>query len=318
MNDDHNQRLGFGRYGKKAHGRKEQHKKKVSSSRSQIREIRIAEAKSQLLATGEINKILAVIGGGKEATVLLAENFESILVCAKVFRFFTSTIKKRMRGTKHITASDMAALAAKQEYWNLYEMHNHVPVPKPHVLLENVVIMEFIAENSGSNTPAPLLKDVDLTSYDPEEIFHESIDILAQLFLQGNFIHGDYSEHNLMVTQKGSLITMDVSQSVQYNTKTFTNTPIRVRIDRALKMLEADIKNINDYFKRIYRISIDPREVRDAITNELPQKLQEFLTEKTMEIYPSTLYSSEVYVRKEQYRDQLVLQRTGTARQQPK
>ncbi|MFX0086800.1 MAG: RIO1 family regulatory kinase/ATPase [Candidatus Hodarchaeota archaeon] len=317
MKDDHNQRLGFGKYGKTFHGREEPHQKREISS-PQIREIRITEAKTQLLETGEINKILAVIGGGKEATVLLVENSKGKLVCAKVFRFFTSTIKKRLQGTSHITASDMAALAAKQEFWNLSEMKNCAPVPKPYLLLKNIVIMEFIAKNKGSITPAPLLKDIDLTVFDPEEIFHESIDILAQLFLQGKFIHGDYSEHNLMVTQKGSLITMDVSQSVQYNTKTFTNTPIRIRIDRAVKMLETDIKNINKYFKRIYRISIDPKEVSETITKELPQKLQDFLTEKTMEIYPSTLYSSEVYIGKEQYRDQYVLQRTGTTRQQPK
>ncbi len=317
MKDDHNQRLGFGRYGKIAHGREELHQKK-EIYRHQIREIRIAEAKTQLLTTGEINKILAIIGGGKEATVLLAENSKGNLVCAKVFRFFTSTVKKRLQGTTHITASDMAALAARQEYWNLFEMKKYAPVPAPYLLLKNIVIMEFIAKNKGSITPAPLLKDTDLTYFDPEEIFHESIDILAQLFLQGKFIHGDYSEHNLMVTQNGSLITMDVSQSVQYNTKTFINTPIRIRIDRAVKLLEADIKNINKYFNRNYRISIDPKEVCSAITTELPQKLQDFLTERTMEIYPSTLYSSEVYIGKEQHRDQLVLQRTGSTRQQPK
>lgn len=318
MSSDHNQRLGFGRYGKKAHGREEQYKSRELSSKSRIKEIGITEAKSQLLATGEIKTILAVIGGGKEATVLLAKNYTDDFVCAKFFRFFTSTIKKRLRGTRHITARDMAALAAKQEYWNLVEMYHHVPVPKPHLLAGNIVIMDFIAKNNGSTTPAPLIKDIDLTYYDPEEILHESIDILAQLFLKGKFIHGDYSEHNLMVTQKGSLITMDVSQSVQYNTKTFTNTPIRIRIDNALKLLETDIENINQYFKRIYRISIDSREVINAITKELPENLQTFLKEKTMEIYPSTLYSSEAYNGKEQYRSHLVHRRTGTSRQQPK
>ncbi|MFX0050406.1 MAG: RIO1 family regulatory kinase/ATPase [Candidatus Hermodarchaeota archaeon] len=318
MSQDHNQRLGFDRYGKTIHGREEYRTKSKSTTKKQLTEVTITEAKRQLLATGKINKVISVIGGGKEATVLLAENMNEELICAKVFRYFTSTIKKRLRGTIHLLPSDMAVLAAKQEYWNLVEMHKIVPVPEPRLLLDNIVIMEFIAEKKGSSIPASLLKDSELNRFDLEELLHESIDILAQLFLRCSFIHGDYSEHNLMLTQEGVLITMDVSQSVQFNTKTFTETPVRIRVDRALKLLEMDIKNINQFFRRIYRISIDPQEVITAITEELPQKLQDFLTERTMDIYPSDLYSPEAFVGKEQYRDEIFYQRTGTFRQRPK
>ena len=316
MSTDHNQRLGFGRYGKTAYGREEYRQSR--QQKKQLREVRIAEARSQLLATGEIKKVLAIIGGGKEATVLLAESIEDELVCAKVFRYFTSTIKKRLRGTKHLLADEMAALAARQEYWNLYEMHNYVPVPKPRLLVENIVLMDFIGEETGSSTPAPLLRDVDLNIYDPEEFFNESIDIIANLFLKGHFIHGDYSEHNLMITKEGMLLTMDVSQSVQFNNKTFVDTPIRIRIDRAVKLLETDIRNVNQYFRRVYRLSIDPQEVKEAIIQELPKKLQDFLIERTMEIYPSEMYSPDVLWGKERYRDDIIHQRTGTSRQRPK
>ncbi|MHA2226776.1 MAG: RIO1 family regulatory kinase/ATPase domain-containing protein [Candidatus Hodarchaeales archaeon] len=317
MSTDHNQRLGFGRYGKKAHGREEHGRKQKKKSKQIIKEVTIAEAKTQLLATGEIRKVLAVIGGGKEATVLLAENIHEELVCAKVFRYFTSTIKKRLRGTKHLLASDMAALAAKQEFWNLEEMHKIIPVPRPISLVDNIVIMDFIAEDKGSTTPAPLIRDVNLTFYDPEELFYESIDIIANLFLKGHFIHGDYSEHNLMLTQKGKLLTMDVSQSVQFNTHTFVDTPMRIRIDKAVKLLVTDIQNTNHFFKRTYKIGIDPLEVKEQIVKELPDKLQNFL-EKTMEIYPSAMYCPDAYVGKEQYRTEKVFRRSGMSRQQPK
>lgn len=318
MSQDHNQRIGFGRFGKTAHGREDYRKKSRGSTKEHLTEVTIAEAKGQLLATGEIKRIISVIGRGKEATVLLAESVKEELICAKVFRYFTSTIKKRLRGTIHLLPSDMAILAAKQEYWNLVEMHKNIPVPKPHLLLDNIVIMEFISDERGSSNPASLLKDTNLHNYDPEELLHESIDILAQLFLNSSFIHGDYSEHNLMLTQEGVLITMDVSQSVQYNSKTFIETPIRIRVDKAVKLLETDIKNINQHFRRIYRISIDPQEVVMAIVEKLPQKLQDFLTEKTMDIYPSALHSPEVLAGKEQYRDEIFYQRTKSFRQQPK
>ncbi len=318
LSTDHNQRLGFGRYGKTAHGREESRKSRKTKTKRQLKEVTITEAKNQLLATGEIRKVLSVIGGGKEATVLLAENTEEELVCAKVFRYFTSTIRKRLRGTIHLLADDMAALAAKQEYWNLHEMSiNNIPVPEPKLLIDNIVIMEFIAEERGSLSPAPLLREVDLTHYDPEELFYDSIDIIAELFLRSQYIHGDYSEHNLMLTQKGILFTMDVSQSVQYNSKTFINTPLRIRIDKAVELLETDINNINQYFRRVYRITINPIEVKEAIIKELPQKLQNFLTERTLEIYPSDMHSFEALLGKESYRDEQVYQRTGTNRQQP-
>ncbi len=237
LSTDHNQRIGFGRYGKTAHDREEIKGKHIS--KRELREVTVADAKNQLLATGKVKRVHAVIGGGKEATVLLAENVSGELLCAKVFRYFTSTIKKRLQGTVHILASDMAMLAAKQEYWNLFEMVKYVPVPKPIGLVENIILMEFISEGSSSSMiPAPLIRDIDLTPFDPEEILYTSIDILAQIFLEARMIHGDYSEHNLMIQpNKGKIFTMDVSQSVEYNTKTFINTGTRIRIDRAIIML---------------------------------------------------------------------------------
>ena len=318
MSTDHNQRLGFDRYGKRAHGREDSRQSRKTKTKRQLKEVTITGAKNQLLAIEEIQKVLSIIGGGKEATVFLVENIKGELVCAKVFRYFTSTIRKRLRGTIHLLADDMAALAAKQEYWNLYEMFaNNIPVPKPRLLIDNIVIMDFIAEESGSHTPAPLLREVDLTYYDSEELFYESIDILAELFLRGHYIHGDYSEHNLMLTQKEVLFTMDVSQSVQYNTRTFIDTPYRIRIDKAVDFLETDIENINQYFRRAYRITINPNEVKEAIINELPQKLRNFLTERTLDIYPSEMHTPEALLGKERYRDKLVHQRTGTNRQHP-
>lgn len=68
---DHNQRLGFNRYQKTAPGREEI--RQVRSQRIRLQEVRIADAKHQLFETGKIKNVLGVIGGGKEATVLLAE-----------------------------------------------------------------------------------------------------------------------------------------------------------------------------------------------------------------------------------------------------
>jgi RIO kinase 1 len=318
MSSDHNQRIGFERYGKIIPGREEFRVSRLS--KVQPKEVRITDSIAQLLETQEVTQVYSVIGGGKEATVLLAEDPERNLVCAKVFRYYTSTNKKRLKGTKHLLHSDMAMIAAKQEYWNLHTMAKHCSVPKPIALHDNIVLMEFISENpSNRMKPAPLIRDVDLTSFNPEEILYSALDILAQLFLKSRMIHGDFSEHNLMIqTHSGELFTMDVSQSVEYNNRTFINTPVRIRIDKAVKMLETDIRNINQFFRRIYKIGIDPEEVKEEIVSELPQNLKDFLSEKTMKVYPSDLISEESYFGKVQYREDLFEKRTRRVRQTPK
>ncbi|MFX1280416.1 MAG: RIO1 family regulatory kinase/ATPase [Promethearchaeota archaeon] len=267
-----------------------------------LREITVKEATDQLLATGKIKKVFSVIGAGKEATVLLAQEKETNeLVCAKVFRYFTSTIKKRLQGTHHISKEAMASIAAKQEYWNLYELHKaSVPVPKPRYLLKNIMMMEFINIEEDSLIPAPLLSDVNISEIDdPENILYEAIDIIARVFLDAQMIHGDYSNDNLMINENG-LVTMDVSQSVLYNYKTFIDTPERIRIDKAVRYLLTDITNLNKGFYK-YRISIDPKEVVQNIVRELPRKLQEYLN-NAESILPVSRYVLERYTLKEMER----------------
>ncbi|WP_455142688.1 RIO1 family regulatory kinase/ATPase domain-containing protein [Candidatus Hodarchaeum mangrovi] len=314
MSIDKNQRLGYDRFGKREKDREEEKFHKITKKR-EIREIRIVEAKQQLLAIPEISKIRSIIGAGKEATVLLAIDTQEQFVCAKVFRFFTSTIKKRLKGTIHLFPEDMASIAAKQEYWNLKEMYEKgIPVPQPIKLKDNILLMKFISDKINEEKPAPLIRDI--TIADPTETLYDAVDILADLFLKAQFIHGDYSEHNLMVGEQ--LITMDVSQSVQYNQKTFINTPIRIRIDRAVDLLKTDLINLNKYFQRRYKVFFNTEEVLESIVKELPPRLKNFLEEKTMEIYPGEMLSTEVLNGKQSYRDMMVFQRSRRSRQKPK
>jgi serine/threonine-protein kinase RIO1 len=113
-------------------------------------------------------------------------------------------------------------------------------------------------------------------------------------------IHGDYRNDNLMITENG-LVTMDVSQSILYNQKTFINTPKRIRIDKAAGFLLADIKNLNKGFTK-YRISIDPKEVYQNILKNLPEKLQRFL-ENANYALPSSHFVPERYISKEVARE---------------
>jgi serine/threonine-protein kinase RIO1 len=259
LNKDHNQRLGFD---KEATEYDEFRRSRQTTQKRKIEEVTIAKAREQLLATQKVSKVLTVLGYGKEATVLLVQEAETgEHVCAKVYRYFTSTNRKRLQGTKHMLADDMASLAARTEYWNLMEMSEaQIAVPRPRFLVKNILVMDYITAQKNTLIPAPLLRDVDLTDgHEPEEVLYESLDILADLFLKCHFIHGDYSEHNLMVTEQG-IVTMDVSQSVQYN----------------------------------HKISVDPTEVKEQIVEKLPTKLQNYL-KKPMEIMPISLLPIEAH-----------------------
>jgi len=283
-----------------------------------LREVTVKQATNQLLATDEIKKVISVIGAGKEATVLLAqEEATDDLICAKVFRYFTSTIKKRLQGTHHVTKELMAAIAAKQEFWNLYGLHQvKIPVPKPRYLLNNIMMMDFISIEEDSLIPAPLLSDVDICEFgDPEDILYEAIDIIAHVFLDAHMVHGDYSNDNLMINENG-LVTMDVSQSVLYNQKTFIDTPARLRIDKAVGYLLRDITNLNKGFCK-YRFTIDPEEVVQNIVKDLPDKLQEYL-EQSKSILPLSGYIPERYQSKEMLRSENFQKRTGKRYQKRK
>lgn len=304
-----NQKIGF-EFSKNGRQYDEFRQNRYSNTKTHIKEITVVDATNQLLATNKIKKVLSVIGGGKEATVLLAQEKETDdLICAKVFRYFTSTIRKRLHGTHHIRQDGMASIAAKQEYWNLDELYKaNIPVPKPRYLLNNILVMDFISMEDFSEQPAPLLSDVNITDFeDPKNILYEAIDIIARMFIEGKMIHGDYSNDNLMVTENG-LVTMDVSQSVQYNQKTYIDTPNRIRIDKAVNFLLADLTNLNKGFQK-YQIGIDPKSVCQKIVEALPEKLLIFL-KKAENIVSASRYVPELYHLKEMERGGAMQRRT--------
>ncbi len=318
MSEDHNQRLGFEKFSKRDGTEHDAHRHRRLTKKTDLREVTVKQACQQLLATDHIDKIIGVFGGGKEATVLVAQESDTgDYVCAKVFRYFTSTIRKRLQGTKHILASDMASIAAKQEYWNLKEMWEAgIAIPKPRLLIDNIVVMDLV-NNGQPSIPAPLLREVNLRQkYDVEEILLEALDILADIFLKSHHCHGDYSEHNLMLTEPSSrttesgLITMDVSQSVQYNRKTFVDTPERIRLDRAINLLETDIYNLNNHFQKKYRLHLNPSEVIEHIVKELPTKLQDFYY-NSLDSVPFSSELIEGRYAKQVFRDKAVQERTG-------
>jgi RIO kinase 1 len=126
--------------------------------------------------------------------------------------------------------------------WAEKEMRNYkriytagIPCPKPILLKQNVLVMEFLGRNGW---PSPRLKDAQLSSSQIREAYVQCLFILRHLFQRCKLVHGDLSEYNLL-WHDDRVYVIDVSQSVE------TDHPA------ALDFLRHDITNVNEYFAKI-------------------------------------------------------------------
>ena len=216
------------------------------------------------------------IGGGKEALVLLAEKRKKI-VCIKAFRPYSSSNVKRKKQQHHITNQGMANMMAKTEYRNLRILEYFgIQVPHPIEYKNGLVFsMKMIPYNeSDQYQPAPLLKEINLTNFtDPGDFLEITLDQIEIMFKNALMVHGDLSEYNILVSEVNKELRpyiIDVSQSRLYNNKTFTTSPIRIRLDEAIKVLTRDVTKILNHFESKYRINIAHEDVFTKLFSELP------------------------------------------------
>lgn len=108
-----------------------------------------------------------------------------------------------------------------------------VRVPQPHIFIEGVLLMELITNENGS--AAPRLNDLDLSPEQALEFHGLLIKDVVRMLCAG-LIHGDLSEFNILVDEKGPVI-IDLPQAVDASAN-----------NNAGMMLERDIQNLAVYF----------------------------------------------------------------------
>ncbi len=96
---------------------------------------------------------------------------------------------------------------------------------------ENILVIEFIGRNESS---APKL--INIKPNNPQMIYNNIFSEMNKLVKSG-LIHGDLSAYNILISDKPYLI--DFSQAV----------PLKHQL--AKEFLERDIRNINNYFKKL-------------------------------------------------------------------
>jgi RIO kinase 1 len=190
-----------------------------------------------------IDELHGVLSAGKEARVYLGKNKEGKELAVKIYLTSSAEFRKgmfkyiegdyRFKGVKHDTRSLIFTWAQK-EFRNLEQAFRaKVRVPKPIVVKNNVLVMEFIGENGVS---APSIKEQSPGS--PEKAYELLLTYLERLYRKAELVHGDLSEYNIMVW-KGKPVIFDMSQSV----------PISHPLAEFL--LRRDLTNLNKFFSRL-------------------------------------------------------------------
>lgn len=197
----------------------------------------------EFMNKGNIDEIHGVVSAGKEARVYWGKDKNGNELAIKIYLTLSAEFRKgimryieadeRFKGVRRDTRSLIFAWAQK-EFRNLQQASRaKVRVPKPIIVKNNVLIMEFIGEN-GAN--APSMKE--LPPVNPEKTYATLLSYLEKLYRKADLVHGDLSEYNVMIW-KGRPVIFDVSQAVP------TSHPM------AGFLLRRDLTNLNKFFSRL-------------------------------------------------------------------
>ena len=192
------------------------------------------------MTRGHIDMIHYPVSTGKEGNVFYATDEDGEGVAVKIFRTSTSTFKrvsKYIEGDprfKGLTGNRRKLIYAwtNKEFRNLDRYcEAGIPVPEPIAFRKNVLLMEYIGDETG---PAPQLKDVVMD--DPTAMYDDVVSFIIDGYRDAHLVHGDLSEYNILVWD-GEPIMIDCGQAMtadHFNAKEF---------------LMRDIGNINRFFR---------------------------------------------------------------------
>ncbi|AFL96109.1 hypothetical protein containing protein kinase domain [Thermococcus cleftensis] len=201
------------------------------------------ETLAYLHRRGKIEELYGIISTGKEANVFAGVDSDGNRIAVKIYRTYTTEFR---RIWEYLAADprvgylpkDMRKLVfvwTRREFKNLQRAIKYaVRVPEPVIFRNNVLVMEFI----GDESPAPRLKDVEreLERADFEELYDYLIGVIERLWKRGDMVHGDLSEYNVLLWD--GPVVIDWSQAT-------------VRRNRmSVELLKRDLRNVINYFGR--------------------------------------------------------------------
>ncbi|TLZ44582.1 MAG: serine protein kinase RIO [Methanobacteriota archaeon] len=209
---------------------------------------------ASLISDDVISTLDYPVSTGKEANVFHGTDSKGRAKALKIYRIATATFRNiamyiegdpRFKRVKRATKPTIFAWAQK-EYKNLVRMGDAgVRVPRPERVLDNVVVMEYIGDETQ---PAPSLREA--APADPQAVFEDVVENLRRI-RKASLVHADFSEYNLL-WWGDQVVVIDVGQAVPLDHP------------RAEEWFRRDVVNTVRYFRRL-RIDTSPSSLEQAI-----------------------------------------------------
>ena len=204
-----------------------------------------------LVESGLVDEVISRLMSGKEADVFVVRSGDDIR-CAKVYkevnkRSFKQAVLyqegRKVRNSRRARAMEKGSKFGRkqqEETWQTAEVDAlfrlaaaGVRVPQPYDCLDGVLLMELITDADGD--VAPRLGDVTMSAEQAIEDHALVMQFVVQMLFVG-LIHGDLSEFNVLVDERGPVI-IDLPQAVD-----------AAGNNNAESMLMRDVNNMRRYY----------------------------------------------------------------------
>ncbi len=211
-----------------------------------------------------LDRFTGVVSAGKEARVYRAIGRDGTEYAVKIYLTATAEFRKsiykyllgdpRFQNVDVSNTKKLFAAWARKEFRNLKRMYEvGVSVPRPYLVYQNIIVMEFIGRNG---LRAPLLHEIqnELGANEAEEIYWQVVDNYRRIYCCAKLVHADMSEYNIMLLGNKVYI-IDVAQAVS------------LEHPNASDFLRNDARNISRFFSKLGVTSANsPEQVLKEIT----------------------------------------------------
>ncbi len=210
-----------------------------------------------------IRRFAGVVSAGKEARVYRAVGRGGKEYAVKIYLTVTAefrkSIQKYLLGDPRFQNVDISNTKklffawARKEYRNLKRMWEAgVPVPRPYLVYQNIIVMEFIGRDG---LRAPLLHEVyrELGEDELRDVYEQVIEAYRCILCGARLVHADFSEYNIMLLD-GRIYVIDVAQAVSLDHP------------NAEDFLLHDVYNIHRFFAREAGLDVpEPRQILEEV-----------------------------------------------------
>lgn len=213
--------------------------------------MKIPKRLQPLIDDGLVDEVLGRLMSGKEADVFIVRCGTSVR-CAKVYkdsmkRSFKQAVTyqegRKVRNSRRARAMEKGSKFGRQQaedVWQSAEVNAlrrlasvGVRVPETYGWLDGVLLMELIVDSEGDC--APRLGEVEMSAEQARADHETMMDYVKRMLVAG-LIHGDLSEFNVLVDDKGPVI-IDLPQAVD-----------AAGNNNAEAMFTRDVRNISRYY----------------------------------------------------------------------